>query len=174
MVRHILCVSEDSDVEDEKSSRFNLVARGIAHNKPLASDYRLNTTEDLRHENVTLPPSTPDRSCLAVMQTLTFSEEELGAVVLVFYDDSQTLWQIDSIELYDFEDRNHNAIDVWVIRIKEAAIHHYPASAESVEPGLRPTSYPRNHNARSSRCAIGADCHHKTPAPPRRALPRKM
>lgn len=69
---------------------------------PLASDH-LNTTEDLRHESVTLPPSTPDRSRLAVVQMLTFFEEELGAGVLVFYDDSQTQWQIDSIELYDFE-----------------------------------------------------------------------
>jgi hypothetical protein len=69
---------------------------------PLASDH-LNTTEDLRHESVTLPPSTPDRRRLAVVQTLTFFEEELGAGVLVFYDDSQTRWQIDSIELYDFE-----------------------------------------------------------------------
>ena len=69
---------------------------------PLASDH-LNTTEDLRHEIVRLPPSTPDRSRLAVVQTLTFFEEELGAGVLVFYDDSQTQWQIDSIELYDFE-----------------------------------------------------------------------
>ena len=69
---------------------------------PLASD-RLSTTEDLRHESVTLPPSSPDRSRMAVVQTLTFFEEELGAGVLVFYDDSQTQWQIDSIELYDFE-----------------------------------------------------------------------
>lgn len=68
----------------------------------LASDH-LNTTEDLRHESVTLPPSSPDRSRMAVVQTLTFFEEEVGAGVLVFYDDSRTQWQIDSIELYDFE-----------------------------------------------------------------------
>ena len=69
---------------------------------PLASDH-LSTTEDLRHESVTLPPSSPDRSLMAVVQTLTFFEEEIGAGVLVFYDDGQTQWQIDSIELYDFE-----------------------------------------------------------------------
>ena len=70
---------------------------------PLASDHHLNPTEDLRQESVTLPASTPDRSRLDVVQTLTFFEEELGAGVLVFYDDSQTQWQIDSIELYDCE-----------------------------------------------------------------------
>ena len=69
----------------------------------LASDH-LSTAENLRHESVMLPPSaTPDRSRMAVVQTLTFFEEELGEGVLVFYDDSQTQWQIDSIELYDFE-----------------------------------------------------------------------
>ena len=56
--------------------------------EPLASDHHLNPTEDLRHESVTLPASTPDRSRLDVVQTLTFFEEELGAGVLVFYDDS--------------------------------------------------------------------------------------
>lgn len=79
-----------------------LLLGGLLIPDHLASDH-LNTTEDLRHESVTLPASTPDRSRLAVVQTLTFFEEELGAGVLVFYDDSQTQWQIDSIELYDFE-----------------------------------------------------------------------
>ena len=79
-----------------------LLLGGLLIPDHLASDH-LNTTEDLPHESVTLPPSTPDRSRLAVVQTLTFFEEELGAGVLVFYDDSRTRWQIDSIELYDFE-----------------------------------------------------------------------
>lgn len=79
-----------------------LLLGGLLIPDHLASDH-LNTTEDLRHESVTLPASTPDRSRLAVVQTLTFFEEEVGAGVLVFYDDSRTRWQIDSIELYDFE-----------------------------------------------------------------------
>jgi hypothetical protein len=42
--------------------------------------------------------------------------------------------------VYDSEnrshgDRNHNAIDAWVIRIKETAVHHRPTCAESIEPG---------------------------------------
>ena len=50
-----------------------LLLGGLLITDPLASDH-LNTTEDLRHEIVTLPPSTPDRSRLAVVQTLTFFE----------------------------------------------------------------------------------------------------
>ena len=38
------------------------------------------------------------------VQTLAFFEEEVGAGLLVFYDDTQTNWQIDYIELYDFQD----------------------------------------------------------------------
>jgi hypothetical protein len=62
-----------------------------------------NLTENLRHERVTLPSSTPDRSRMAVVQTLTFLEEDLGAGVLVFYDDTRTKWKVDYIELYDTE-----------------------------------------------------------------------
>jgi hypothetical protein len=64
---------------------------------------QFNITENRRHERVMLPPSAPDRSRMAVWQTLTFLEEELGAGVLVFYDDGRTKWQIDYIELYDLE-----------------------------------------------------------------------
>lgn len=64
---------------------------------------QLNITENLRHERVVLPASTPDRSRMAVVQTLTFLEEELGAGMLVFYDDARTKRQIDYIELYDLE-----------------------------------------------------------------------
>ena len=68
-----------------------------------AMDYQLNVTENRRQEQVITPASTPDRSRMAVVQTLTFMEEELGAGVLVFYDDSRTKWEIDYIELYDLE-----------------------------------------------------------------------
>lgn len=63
-----------------------------------------NIVENLRHERVMLPSSTPDRNRMTVVQTLTFLEEELGAAgVLVFYDDTRTKWKIDYIELYDLD-----------------------------------------------------------------------
>lgn len=68
-----------------------------------AMDQQLNVTENRRQEQVITPASTPDRNRMAVVQTLTFMEEELGAGVLVFYDDSRTKWKIDYIELYDLE-----------------------------------------------------------------------
>ncbi len=65
---------------------------------------QFNTIENLRHERVMLPPSTPDRNRMTVVQTLAFLEEELGAAgVLVFYDDTRTKWKIDYIELYDLD-----------------------------------------------------------------------
>ena len=63
----------------------------------------LNVTENLRQERVMLPPSAPDRSRMAVVQTLTFLEEDLGSGVLVFYDDNRSKWKFDYIELYDIE-----------------------------------------------------------------------
>ena len=69
---------------------------------PVTSE-QLNSTENLRHERVMLPPSAPDRSRMAVVQTLTFLEEDLGAGMLMFYDDTRTKWKIDYIELYDAE-----------------------------------------------------------------------
>jgi hypothetical protein len=68
-----------------------------------AMNQQFNITENLRHERVMLPPSTPDRSLMAMVQTLTFIEDELGAGVLVFYDDGRTERSIDYIELYDVE-----------------------------------------------------------------------
>lgn len=69
---------------------------------PVTSE-QFNITENLRHERVMLPAATPDRSRMAVVQTLIFLEEELGAGVLVFYDDTRTKFPIDYIELYDVE-----------------------------------------------------------------------
>jgi hypothetical protein len=41
---------------------------------------------------------------MMLVQTLVFFEEEVGAGLLVFYDDTETNWQIDYIELYDSQD----------------------------------------------------------------------
>ena len=59
----------------------------------LVTSEQLNSTENLRHERVMLPPSAPDRSRMAVVQTLTFLEEDLGAGMLMFYDDTRTKWK---------------------------------------------------------------------------------
>lgn len=59
-------------------------------------------TETAQGQAVTLPP--PDRSGMMLVQTLVFFEEEVGAGLLVFYDDTETNWQIDYIELYDSQD----------------------------------------------------------------------
>jgi hypothetical protein len=67
----------------------------------LASD-RSGIIETAQEQAVMPPP--PDRSGMMLVQTLAFFDEEVGAGLLVFYDDSQTNWQIDYIELYDFQD----------------------------------------------------------------------
>ena len=63
---------------------------------------RSGIIETAQEQAVMLSP--PDRSGMMLVQTLAFFDEEVGAGLLVFYDDTQTNWQIDYIELYDFQD----------------------------------------------------------------------
>lgn len=77
---------------------YVLLVGGAAANGQVQS-----STENMRHERVILPLSTPNRSRMTVFQTLTFIEEEFGSGTLVFYDDPRTSRRIDYIELYDFE-----------------------------------------------------------------------
>ena len=69
----------------------------IAMNQPL------KVMENLRHEQVLLPPSVPDKSRMAVRDSVIFIEAGGGAGILVFYDDTRTKCEVDYIELYDLE-----------------------------------------------------------------------
>ena len=59
------------------------------------------TIENLRHEQVILPSSTPERGRMKIVHHLAFVEEEGGTGVLVYYDDPRTKRPIDYVELYD-------------------------------------------------------------------------
>ena len=63
----------------------------------------LRTTQNLRDQDVILPFSTPERGRMAELQRLTFIDDDLGAGLLVFYDDPRTKWAIDYVELYDVQ-----------------------------------------------------------------------
>ena len=63
----------------------------------------LKVTENLRHELVVLPVSTPDRASLRLVDTSMFIDEESGVGILFFYDDARTKWEVDYIELYNTE-----------------------------------------------------------------------
>ena len=97
-----------------------------------AMDQQLNVTENRRQEQVITPASTPDRNRMAVVQTLTFMEEELGAGVLVFYDDSRTKRKIDYIELYDLE--GNLLVVTWIDR--------FGACQVAIDQGLLDTDDP--------------------------------
>lgn len=68
-----------------------------------AASEPLHITQNLRDQEVILPLSTPQRGHMAEVQRLTFVEDELGAGLLVFYDDPRTKWSIDYVELYDVQ-----------------------------------------------------------------------
>lgn len=57
--------------------------------------------ENLRHERILLPPSTPERAQLAVVDNLMYLDDEGAAGILIYYDDERSRWEIDYIEFYD-------------------------------------------------------------------------
>jgi hypothetical protein len=97
-----------------------------------AMGQQFNMTKNLRQEQVITPPSTPDRNRMAIVQTLTFVEDELGAGVLVFYDDDLTKWKIDYIELYDLE--GNLLVVTW--------LDHFGACQVAIDQGLLDTDDP--------------------------------
>ena len=71
----------------------------------LASDRAMNQefriAQNLRHQQVLLPPSAPDRNRMIVTDRAMLLEEGGGAGVLIYYDDPRTNWELDYVELYD-------------------------------------------------------------------------
>ncbi|MEE8076210.1 MAG: hypothetical protein V3T60_11370 [Candidatus Binatia bacterium] len=58
-------------------------------------------TENLRSETVLLPPSAPDRGQLILISFVTIAAEAEAIVTMAVYDDPQTRWSVDLLELYD-------------------------------------------------------------------------
>ena len=106
------------------------VATLLINDKAMTQQF--NMTKNLRQEQVITPPSTPDRNLMAVVQTLTFVEDELGSGVLVFYDDDLTKWKIDYIELYDLE--GNLLVVTWIDR--------FGACQVAIDQGLLDTDDP--------------------------------
>jgi hypothetical protein len=70
--------------------------------KAIAEEFRL--IENLRHEQIELPASIPDRSVLGIVDyDFMLIDDEGAAGILIYYDDRQTKWDVDYIEFYDVE-----------------------------------------------------------------------
>jgi len=59
--------------------------------------------ENLRREQVLLPPSLPDRNRMAVRDNLLFLESGGASGIFIYYDDVRTKQDIDYIEFYDLD-----------------------------------------------------------------------
>lgn len=60
-------------------------------------------SENLRHEEVLLPLSAPDKIGMEVQDTVVYVDADGLAGILVFYDDPLTKWELDYVEFYDLE-----------------------------------------------------------------------
>ena len=61
----------------------------------------IKITENLRHEAVVVPISSPDKTHMAQIDSLMFVEPGGAVGVVFFYDDPSTKAAIDYIEFYD-------------------------------------------------------------------------
>lgn len=75
----------------------------------------LKITQNLRHETVSLPLSTPDKARMAHVDSLLLVERGGAAGVLFFYDDPATKTPVDYIEFYDPE--GHLLLVSWIDRL---------------------------------------------------------
>jgi hypothetical protein len=62
---------------------------------------QLRLGDNLRHENVLLPLSTPDKTGFVLTDYLMLVDEDGAAAILACYDDLQTKLKFDYVELYD-------------------------------------------------------------------------
>jgi hypothetical protein len=64
---------------------------------------QLKVAENLRKEQVLLPPSMPDRGRMVLRDTWLFLEAGGASGIFIYYDDARTKQDIDYIEFYDLE-----------------------------------------------------------------------
>lgn len=75
----------------------------------------LKITQNLRHETVSLPLSTPDKARMAQVDSFLLMERDGAAGVVFFYDDPATKTPVDYIEFYDPE--GHLLLVSWIDRL---------------------------------------------------------
>lgn len=71
-------------------------------------------TENLRHEKVVVPLSTPEKLRMAQVDSLIVVEASGASGMLFFYDDPATKVPVDYIEFYDLE--GHLLLISWIDR----------------------------------------------------------
>ena len=64
---------------------------------------QLKVSENLRREQVLVPPSMPDRNRMVLRDTLLFLESVGASGIFIYYDDVRTKQEIDYIEFYDLD-----------------------------------------------------------------------
>ncbi len=80
---------------------LSVMVAGLLFVSHEAANEQLRIGNNLRHENVLMPFSTPDKSGLIVTDYVMLCGEDGAAAILTFYDDLQTNLKVDYIELYD-------------------------------------------------------------------------
>ncbi len=80
-----------------------LLMVALALGGDVAISQQLKVAENLRKEQVLLPPSIPDRNRMALRDTILFLESGGASGIFIYYDDARTKQDIDYIEFYDLD-----------------------------------------------------------------------
>jgi hypothetical protein len=80
---------------------FTFLLLGVLLGVSSAESQQLRVGENLRHENLFLPPSTPEKDRLVVIDYGRIEDEAGGVAILIFYDDVRTKPEVDYVELYN-------------------------------------------------------------------------
>jgi hypothetical protein len=104
-----------------------LLLSDVAMNQPV------KIIENLRHEEVLLPVSVPDKAQMAQVDSRLFVEPGGAAGVLFFYDDPGTKTPVDYIEFYDPE--GHLLLVSWIDR--------FGICQAAMDRGLLDAKYPK-------------------------------
>ena len=106
-----------------------LVFSGVAMNQPL------KIIENLRQEQVALPPEAPEKDRMVLQDTLAFLEKNGAAGILFFYDDIRTKWEIDYIEFYDLE--GNLLLVTWLDRLGRCQVAMKSGLLDADNPSAR-------------------------------------
>jgi hypothetical protein len=104
-----------------------LLLSDVAMNQPV------KIMENLRHEEVLLPVSIPDKAHMAQVDRLLYVEPGGAAGILFFYDDPGTKTPVDYIEFYDPE--GHLLLVSWIDR--------FGICQAAMDRGLLDAKYPK-------------------------------
>lgn len=95
---------------------------------------QLRVVENLRHQQISVPASIPDRNRMVIVDDIMRVEDDGMAALLIFYDDPRTARQIDLIECYDLD--GNLLLVAWIDRLGICQVAMDRGLLDADDPGI--------------------------------------